>query len=607
MTGLPTSTGKTPSDHSSNASPVSTAENLLTEKLAEPTTHRLKHKPQSIGLQERDVWLRDGRSLSNGTYGDSMAPKSPITTVPRKPKNRGFGTIIRRIFGRSKDRISMLAPRTYQNVSFDKIYQCCNKLISRQKNPNSFITSAADLRTPRAASAPTQDISRSSALGSHAPHSTKAPSDNANTEIKAPARPERSPERLALPRQSSLPNVTPNLHEKDGFDDVPTGLGLQDFRDNAADRSNIGYAVTTGGNPKRRSRSAGNFRDTAEEHRMSPIQWRQWRRRSDEIRYWRESTDVGSPVLGNPTYVGSEQLQMMSPARSRDDGIAKESPETSDELDTGTERNHDTFNFGVPTSEMGHPEQVSIEERMVTLEIKLMDFEYAISKLQAGLASSSSHTPHQFHPNEEPRTVRYSNHPQTRPMSPRYYHAKRPSDESYSPRSIHSTPAPQSYQYSFQTLTNSPAQQQHNENRPASAANTVRAGARDRSSRFSAIGLTIDHYTTLVTLFRNERASRIRLEEQVSLLQRQINLLQSSPWPHHDTTGIRGGLPLRISSPRDSGEESARGGYRKRSRTYSEREADTDEASLHEVYATPLERGEFERARLNVEEEGVAF
>lgn len=470
------------------------------------------------------------------------------------------------------------------------------------KDPNSFITSAADLsKVPRASSAPSQDISRSSALGSHAPYSARVPPNIVNVETKIPPRPERSPERPTRLRQSSLPIASLNVKDQE-VSNVQTEFGLQTARDNAVHTANTEFVIT---NSKRRSRSAGASHDTAREHRMSPIQWRQFRRRSAEIRYWRESTDAGSPLLGNTTFIGSDLLQML-PVHPRGRGDLEESSaEASDGLQTGIERNHENFNFGVPISELEPQEQVSIEERMVTLEIKLMDFEYAISKLQAGLASSSQPS-HQFYPSEEPRTLRHSNNLQIRPVSSRY-HAKRPSDESYNPVSSHSTTVP-SFQRHFQSFTQSSYQQHHNENRPVSASTTVKAGARDRSTRLSFTALTIDHYTTLITLIRHEQSARLRLEDQVLLLERQIQQLQASPWPQHENSlGVRGGPRRRLSSPLDVGEHSPQGRYRRPSHAYSEGEMDTDEQSFHDVYVTPAERGEFERARLAAEEEGVAF
>lgn len=122
VTGLPVSTQELTANHSRDASPRSTAEQSYSEKLAEPPPRRLKHKPQSISARERDAWLKDAGALPNGTYEDTMPPKSPVTTTPKKLKTRGLGTIIRRMFGRrSKNRISMPGPQSYHNVSFVKL------------------------------------------------------------------------------------------------------------------------------------------------------------------------------------------------------------------------------------------------------------------------------------------------------------------------------------------------------------------------------------------------------------------------------------------------------------------------------------------------------
>lgn len=60
----------------------------------------------------------------------------------------------------------------------------------------------------------------------------------------------------------------------------------------------IGLAVTSGSNPKRRSRSAGALRDIGKGHPDSS-----GRRRSDEIRYWRASIEE-RPMSGESVYSG---------------------------------------------------------------------------------------------------------------------------------------------------------------------------------------------------------------------------------------------------------------------------------------------------------------
>lgn len=407
--------------------------------------------------------------------------------------------------------------------------------------------------------------------------------------------------RPSRPRRASLPSIILNAHERDAVDDELTGLGLQDVRDNPGDVANIGFAVTSGSNPKRRSRSAGTFYDTAKEHRMSPIQWRQWRRRSDEIRYWRESTDEGSPVVGSTNFIGTEFLHI-SPAPSQENGAAKESLETTDEPDVERE-NHGDFNFGLPPGTREQQEQIGLEERMVTLEIKLMDFEYAIAKLQASLTSPAPQSAHAIQLEDDEQLYQDSNHRNLPVFTP--FQPNQPGDESNAP-SNRSTPASHLHQRPFQSFLNSPTPtvlQQDSDDRPASVATTLKAGGRDRTSRTSATGLTVEHYTSLVNLVRREQTARLRLEDQVTLLQRQIDLLTNA---HSPGPRSRRYSDVRHQSPEAAG-GATRGRYRSRSSTYSERETDTDDASFHEVYVTPVERGEFERDTLGVEEEGVAF
>lgn len=120
ISGLPVSTHITSSGHSRDASPESTIAQYSTEKLAEPLPRRLKHKPQTIGVRERNAWSKDLTPSQNGTYRDSMAAGFPQSASPKKPKNRGLRSIIRRMFGKSsvKNRISMPAPATYHHVQF---------------------------------------------------------------------------------------------------------------------------------------------------------------------------------------------------------------------------------------------------------------------------------------------------------------------------------------------------------------------------------------------------------------------------------------------------------------------------------------------------------
>ena len=125
-------------------------------------------------------------------------------------------------------------------------------------------------------------ISRESALGSHSPYAVPKLQDAGNFLEATFVEP--TP-RL---RRASLPSVVLDGAERDA---LRTAIGQNQYEGDVTleDEKYFGLAVTSGSNPKRRSKSADALYDAARAHRMSPIQWRQWRRRSDEIQYWRDS------------------------------------------------------------------------------------------------------------------------------------------------------------------------------------------------------------------------------------------------------------------------------------------------------------------------------
>ena len=375
-----------------------------------------------------------------------------------------------------------------------------------------------------------------------------------------------------------------------------TGLGLQTNEEQTVDAHNIGFAVTNGSNPKRRSRSVGAFRDT--EHRMSPIQWRRWRRRSDEIKYWRQSTDLGS--LGIKTFESPDLGQ-------------KDDADAADNDDGNLGQHTEEFNFGLPADAMQNQDRIGLEERVVTLEIKIMDFEYAISKLQAGST------------------------PPSRRHSERIEMAERQNSvDSYLSSDHRQAPIEASPALPQETPPVSPSKFAHEntpQQRPTSVATTLKAsasgphtsackGSIDRSTRSSLTGLTIEHYTTLITLIRHEQSSRVRLEQQVSMLQQQLERISPSHPSHSHANSLSQHSQSRSlsSQQRRRGfvDVGNRGGHyrqpRPRSSSYSTNETDTDDDIYHDVYVTPditpVERGEYERGafeRVAGVEEGMAF
>lgn len=467
------------------------------------------------------------------------------------------------------------------------------------QNPEEFITSAADINTTRSASVPPHGLLRTSGLSSHPPH-RKIPTPAAPSPAPAPLTtpPERRPpERPARPRSASLPSLIPSKQGMEAVESAMGELGLQNAPELTVDAQNIGFAVTNGSNPKRRSRSVGASRDT--EHRMSPIQWRRWRRRSDEIRYWRQSEDLTSLGL---------KCSATPDLALKDDG------DTADGNETYLEEKTKDFNFGIPGQLVQNQEPIGLEERIITLEIKLMDFEYALCKLQA----------------EGTRAPRQNSRPNNRTK-------QQQSRDSYftsePPQSVQASPALQQG-----APVASPSKLGHDTTpkpRSTSVATTLRPSisglrptnrndnSKDGNVRSSLVGLTIDHYTTLITLIRHEQSARVRLEQQVSQLQRRLDQASTPPashWYGHSRSQ-HSFSPSLSSSQRRQGfvdiSDRSRGPIwqqRSRSGSYSTTETDTDESAYHDVYVTPnitpVERGGYEREafdRMTGLEEGMAF
>lgn len=435
-------------------------------------------------------------------------------------------------------------------------------------------------------------------------------SDGIPTQPERPPPERPPPERPARPRRASLPSVILSSQEAEDINNALTGLGLQDVGEQIFDGREIGFAITSGSNPKRRSRSVGDYRSTAKEHRMSPIQWRQWRRRSDEIKYWRESTTGDEPASsGRSGFIETGHEPTSA------DPATKAASEPGGEGDRPFEAHNHEFNFGLPISDIQDNERIGLEERMITLELKLMDFDYAISKLQASsFPPLNRHERAEAFPTGPAHTRSVSDQPQIQSSK-----AGGPSVETSPSLAYSHGDGDPGFQGDSSLATGSDLTTIQPRPRPVSIATTLKAsgaghysslGARssiDRSSRSSITQLTIEHYTTLITLIRREQSARMRLEDQVTQLQRQVEALEassSSPRSRRQQQTLgRHFSPDDICRPYGFGFD--RRQRRGRSSNYSG-DTDTDDDNFHDVYVTPVERGEFERDDFDGEE-GVAF
>jgi hypothetical protein len=271
-------------------------------------------------------------------------------------------------------------------------------------------------------------------------------------------------------------------------------------------------------NVKRRSRSADELRDGIRSHPMSPIQWR---RRSGEIQYWRNS------VLENP---------IPEPSRTRHDAYPLEperspvrsfapSPSSARRLDSRDSLKQ--FQFGSFTNAADH--SATTEQRLTTLEVKFIDHEYAIAELQGcNIKKPATAT-------KVPKRRSFQDiFPETRDSSPVRIFLSSPAD-SPTPADDHG------HSTQHHRSSNAPTLRPLTDISPSSNV------------------ITTEQYEALMALLAAEQAARRALEETVTELQAQVDELRNasylscrpsayptpSPESRHSPSTMRGQPPRR--------------------------------------------------------------
>lgn len=294
----------------------------------------------------------------------------------------------------------------------------------------------------------------------------------------------------------------------------------------------IGMAVTSGSHPKRRSRSLGEMREAAAARSVA-------RRRSDEIRYWRESYDPGilSPMSSNKAEA-EEPIVLDEPGENRNEE-PQEQPQP--------------FNFGLlgEMAGMKITQAASLDTRVRQLEERMLEIERALYRSQNHTSADplnqdrSSSVPrpttdssemslpkHQRHREAQPHQQTQESRPQGSQIRSSSYGSSRPSTVSthisYHPSSDTFSPTP--------TIPSSepPLSSSQNIARPLSTSTTIR-GVPSSSPTLPKDGhFTAEHYTALTNMILAEQAARQQLEAVVHGLQQQLHALRSpasAPYP----------------------------------------------------------------------------
>ncbi|KAG9248830.1 hypothetical protein BJ878DRAFT_476070 [Calycina marina] len=367
---------------------------------------------------------------------------------------------------------------------------------------------ANGLSQQRSTSLPINELSR--ALRSHSVLLTELPAADSDQE-RGLARPvDQLQARRSTTSRLWTATKTPGYTDWSGLSPRPASSHVRDSRLIARDEDeeNIGVAVTC--HPNRRSRSMG-------ESKGFILKKLEVRRRSDEIRYWRESCNAGPMLPMSSNKAGAEEPIVM------DD---PEVPQCE-----GLEEPTQPFNFGVMQG-MKITQAANIESRVLNIEKRLNDMErrvFAIiqatpvqlqappprhhrrgrsgSLLQQGTEESGVSLPTKQHPYRG-AVDKEQSHSDTHFRSSSYG-STRPSTTASTASHIESMTSKHIDHKSYQTV------------RPLSMSTTIR-GASSSSPTHPKETLTGEHYTALTNMILNEQTARQNLETVVDSLQQQL-------------------------------------------------------------------------------------
>ncbi|KAL4981050.1 hypothetical protein BDW66DRAFT_2503 [Aspergillus desertorum] len=260
-------------------------------------------------------------------------------------------------------------------------------------------------------------------------------------------------------------------------------------------------------NVNRRSRSAGALRVLAQEHhRMSPIQWK--RRRSIESEFLASTACGISSDSDSSRPPTRSTIATASTSKPSADVSAFEEEEPENELMPPPSL---PTNVGELISSMQNDDNASLEQRMTTLEVKLIDLEFAIARMQSGRTDTPA-----------------ADAPKRRGSEPARHKRQKSSAKSSAKSFPHSPPS---------SLDDSSTREQISTNDRPLSMSTIRPSPSDiyRARALQAPSMislhsdsgtiSIQQYSALVMLLRREQTARRNLEQQVSGLREDIERL----------------------------------------------------------------------------------
>jgi hypothetical protein len=400
------------------------------------------------------------------------------------------------------------------------------------------------------------------ALRSHSTVTEEFPPAESESNLESiHAEGQRRPRRATTPSRLWTPTKAPGYGDWTGLSPRPASSHARGSKVNpdaeAQTAAGIGMAVTSGSHPKRRSRSLGEMREAASVHTVA-------RRRSDEIRYWRESYDPGilSPLSSHKAEA-EEPIVMDEPEGNRDEE-PQEQPQP--------------FNFG-PLGEMAGmkiTQAASLDTRVRRLEERLLKMERVLYSRQRRTSADEHRSSSVPRPTTDNSEISLPKHPryrepqvlqQTQEVRPQGSQKRSSSYESSRPSTVSTRVSVhrsfENFSHPTMPSTDPPLTSSTNTARPLSTSTTIR-GVPSSSPTLPKDGqFTAEHYTALMNMILEERSARKQLEAVVHNLQQQLISLQSVvPGSDHPAAPLHGesvaGGEFSSFEPDDSSDDEGR-------------------------------------------------
>lgn len=354
--------------------------------------------------------------------------------------------------------------------------------------------------------------------------------------------------------------------------------------------------VVLDGQFKRRSRSADALSELV---RQGTFERPCNKDRAGAITFWRNSA-VQNPV---PVFSGQsitvDPAHILLPASSRAE--SQHAPSNMSPMQT--------FDFGLASP---GKDDISLEQRLGTLEIKIFDFEFALAKLQGHNIPNP-----RLHPKVSPRPFsRGSIHNIFQQNETNLTLTTDSSNDLTYLSSLGGQPPLTFLSSPGESPTPSPEADDIFRPQRASKATTAtirpasaqqRSPARSRDSSPSSIHIPAHKFEALLDLVQEEKTARLRLEEQVKVLQKEMEnfrtpiyatIREAYPTPSPESSQNTPGTPRMKTLHRTQAFQLDQPPATEISRFSGTEDSDGEEG-FEEVYETPREeqRNTFETAR----------